>query len=304
MTKKYIRNRWSNEAEFRFAFENIIKLIEIGGKVESDNIKLDLTNGKLDLRGICLDGKKIKKMEFENIDFSFSSLKNSWIENSFFSKCDFNNVDFSDFSDHNNNFKECLFVGCKFNLAGIGYDGTKFIECRFENCKFVKTIFIRPEFKRVSFKNSKINNVDFNASSFEDCCFEGELKDVWFRGTFPSSSDCEYFGKPKINEMKNVSFEKAELNDLTFSDCCNLSTVKIKQSEILYNFDNWKKRLEFLMSEAQNWNSKERKETEIFANSYLIHAKNQEWQIINMNNLERDYGKGIALKIVDYLNKF
>jgi len=39
--------------------------------------------------------------------------------------------------------------------------------------------------------------------------------------------------------MKNVSLEKAELFDLTFSDNCELSTVLINNN-IYYKFDKWK----------------------------------------------------------------
>jgi uncharacterized protein YjbI with pentapeptide repeats len=304
MKKKYLIERWNVEPQLKLLLNKIIELFKIGGKFQVETIPVEVIEGTFDLRGINANDRKIIGCEFRNINFSFSSFDNTWIENSFFEKCLFDKVDFSDSSDHRNYFKECIFSACKFNYAAIGYDGTKFVNCIFENCKFTKTIFNRPEFVDVFFKNSQIKNIDFNASSFEHCSFEGELKDVWFRGGFPLHSDIEHFGKPKKNEMKNVSFENAELEDLTFSDDCDLSTVKIKNSYKYYKYDRWKERLEFLKSESQNWNDREKKETEIFVNACLGHAKNQEWYIINRNDIERYFGKDIALKIMNQLNSY
>jgi uncharacterized protein YjbI with pentapeptide repeats len=259
MSKITLTDRWRFEGILGRAFEKVTEIFQNGSKIQSEFIPAEFINGKIDIRGIKNEESKIKNCECTNIDFSFSSFKNCWIENSLFEKCLFKKVDFSDFSDHKNNFNECTFIECNFNSSGIGYDGSEFLECIFDNCKFTKTIFNRPEFIGVIFKNCRIKNIDFNASSFEDCSFEGELDDVWFRGGFPTKSQVEYFGEPKVNKMKNVSFENAELRDLTFSNNCDLSLVKINPSDKYYKFDNWKKRLEVLKSESSIWGDKEKK---------------------------------------------
>jgi len=149
-----------------------------------------------------------------------------------------------------------------------------------------------------------MKDIDFDASFFDNCIFEGELNDVWFRGGFPLHSDCDRFGVPKKNEMKNVSFEKAELKDLTFSDNCDLSSVRIKNNDKYYKYNHWEKRLEFLKSEISNWEEKEKKEAEIFSDVHLVHAKSQQWYIINREDMERNYGKEVAVKIINKLNRF
>ncbi|GGH16421.1 pentapeptide repeat-containing protein [Sphingobacterium alkalisoli] len=303
MTKKYLIERWEVEPQLRFILNKINDLLK-GGNVQSRINTYEFVDGKLDLRGIIINERTIAKLELQNADLTFSSFKDCWIENSLFEKCNFEKVDFSKFSDHKNIFKECYFKNCKFNYASLGDGGTSFSECVFEDCNFFKTIFIRPEFVGVSFKNCKINSIDFFGSSFESCCFEGNLKDIWFRGGFPLQVDYSNYGIPKRNEMKNVSFVNAELEDLTFSDNCDLSSVKIKSSDKYYKYERWKERLEFLKMEDRNWSDKEKKEAEIFANTYLVHAKNQEWHIINREDVERDHGKDIALKIINHLNNF
>jgi uncharacterized protein YjbI with pentapeptide repeats len=280
MKKNIIIERWQAEPHLRLVFNKITELLKKGGKIQLEAPLLERMEGKIDLRGIGLDEKKIVNSEFNNFDFSFSTFTYSWIENSIFEKCHFYKVDFSNFSDHQNSFKECYFI----------------------DCKFTKTIFTRPEFVNVVFRNCRIINIDFSASSFESCTFEGKLKDVWFRGGFPLQSDNISFGNPKKNEMKNVSFENAELEDLTFSDNCDLSTIKINSSNIYYLFNRWKERLELLKLEHLNWDDKDKKEAGIFTRVHLVHAIKQDWYIINRNDVERDYGKEVAVRILKQLN--
>ncbi|MDM1039228.1 hypothetical protein HX057_02840 [Myroides odoratimimus] len=46
----------------------------------------------------------------------------------------------------------------------------------------------------------------------------------------------------------------------------------------------------------------EQREIEIFINVYSVHAQNQEWYILNIEDVEIEYGKEIAYKIVSFLN--
>ncbi|GEP96526.1 pentapeptide repeat-containing protein [Chitinophaga cymbidii] len=304
MLKKDITKRWEIEHNMRIVIEEVMQLFQSGGELQRKISSFGLIEGKADFRGINAKGKRINKCLFENVDFSFSSFKSTWVENSKFDTCRFYKVDFSDFSDHGNMFKECVFIDCKFNKAGIGYNGSSFSNCFFEMCNYSKAIFIRTEYVASFFKDCRIKNIDFNASSFEDCIFEGLLDDVWFRGGFSLKSDYEYYGLPKVNEMKNVSFEKAELKDVTFSNNCDLSTVRIDSDGQYYKYNNWKMRLEFLNLRMSMLKEGEKKEVLFFVNTHLVHAKDQDWYIINIDDLERDYGKNVASEIINGLNNF
>ncbi|WP_158960975.1 pentapeptide repeat-containing protein [Myroides fluvii] len=304
MSKSKLIERWELDVNLYYAFNQINQLLTKGGKLTLKSVPLDLIDGKLDVRGLKLNGNIIKKLDVQHADFSFSSFDKCWIEKSSFNNCYFEKVDFSHFSDHKNVFHSCVFKDCKFNYTALGYDGTKFSTCIFENCTFTKAIFSRPEFVDIIFKNCRLKAIDFNASSFENCFFEGELNDVWFRGDFPLQSDYMIFGKPKKNEMKNVSFEKAYFRDLTFSDNCDLSTVKIKNFDKYYRFNRWKERLLFLESNIHNWSEKEKYEAGVFVSIYMVHAQNQDWYIFNIEDVERDYGKEVAFKIINKLSEF
>ena len=73
--------------------------------------------------------------------------------------------------------------------------------------------------------------------------------------------------------MKNVSFEEAVLEYPTFSNNCDLSSVKLPKTGNYKFFDFWEKRLEHLYSKANQWSKNEQKEAEIFAKVRLVHAK-------------------------------
>lgn len=262
----------------------------------------ETVDGRADCRGFKSEGKPIKNVEFRDLDFTFASFAHSRIEDSLFSNCLFVNADFSDFRDHGNRFERCKFVSVKFNGAYIGYRGSEFLDCRFEQCKFAKSLFVRAEFTNVDFVNCRLRGIDFDASSFKNSSFSGELRDVWFRGGFALPDEEQRFGKPRPNKMENVSFEHAELSDLTFSDNCDLSTVRIDQTGKVFLFDKWRQRLERLKSEFISWEDAEQKEADIFTFAYLVHADNQDWHIISAEEVERDHGKDVATKIITCLN--
>lgn len=292
MKNNEIINRWKN-----IIVNDILKNNTILSPFEN------FTN-KVDLRGISFKQEKLKGFTFNNIDFSHSSFKGAWLEKNEVKQSIFIDVDFSEISDKNNIFVECLFIRCKFNKSVIGYSGSKYSKCVFTNCDFAKSIYIRPEFSECNFENCKIKNIDYNASSFESCNFEGILDNIWFRGGFPLPSDTEMYGKATPNMMKDVSFLKADLIEIIYSNNCDLSTIVIPDKGIYYKYDNWSKRLDYLLSNISKFEQNMKTEIEIFVNSYLIHAKNQEWYIINRNDLENEYGSSIAEQIIEILNSW
>ncbi len=302
MSKIDLTKRWT-VANIKVV-NDIMESIQNNQEFRCKSSPFGFIEGKIDFRGIDADQTRMRKCVFEDTDFSFSSFQSARIEDIKFVRCHFYKVNFSNFSEHGNHFNACTFIDCKFNYGILGYGGTHFVSTVFEKCNFTKSDFIRAEFVGSIFKDCRMKGIDFNASSFDDCIFEGELSDVWFRGGFALPSEYEYYGLPKKNEMKNVSFEKAELKYLTFSDNCDLSSVRIKNDGKHYKYDRWGKRLEFLKSAIGNWEEEERKEAEIFADVHLVHAKNQQWYIINREDEEISYGKELAIKIIDQLNRF
>lgn len=257
----------------------------------------------IDKIGSDLSNMKIEKQTFKYVDFSNSTFKMSWIEKSTFENCIFNKVDFSEFTDHQNIFSNCQFKDCNFNYASIGHKGTKYDHCNFINIKTKKTNFIRPEFTFINFQNCKIKGVDFFGSSFENCIFEGLLDDVWFRGGFPLKSDEKSFGKPKKNTMLNVSFENAEICDIALSNDCDLSTVIMPKDENYLLYNNWLKRLEYLQLKAKSLPENIRKGAEFYAEVFLVHAKSQNWQIVNKKDIVRDHGEEVANEIIKILSE-
>lgn len=265
-----------------------------------------LDSDLIDFRGYPAHRILIKDVTLKDIDLSYADFSSSWIEANRFENCLFENTDFTDSSDHGNKFEECIFQNCKFRLAVLGYDGSQFRNCVFRKCEFQRANFIRTEFVNTDFIGCRLKGIDFGASSFDNCKFEGLLEDVWFRGTFPLESDIIEFGQPKLNKMLNVSFENADLVDLTISDGCDLSTVRLKENGRYVKYDNWLKRLQFLEKAAASWADSDAQENaERFAWVGMVHAKKQDWNILNLDDLEKSYGGSeVARTIIDTLNSY
>ena len=248
--------------------------------------------------------QKVIKKELKGGSYIGPKFRNAWIENCLFDNCMFEKADFSHIADHGNIFNNTSFKTCKFQRAAIGYKGTRYDSCTFENCNFTGAIFIRGEFNNCHFLNCKLNGLDFNACSFEYCLFEGKLVDVWFRGGYGYSYGDKEFGIAKRNQMLNVSFEKAVLEDLTFSNECDLSTIKLPQSGSYLLFDNWMKRLTYLQSYPSILKGEDEKETEIFINSCLVHAPTQHWYLLNEMELKNEFGSIAADWIIEGLKAY
>ncbi|MDD4673996.1 MAG: hypothetical protein PHI03_13790 [Bacteroidales bacterium] len=304
MTSKILKNRWIGNNDAKEALDEIKLLFRNGGMFKNEHSPFGLTkDGLIDFRGIDLRQQQIKKIKIKNIDLSHSQFGNAWIENSVFETVNFENVDFTEISERGNLFHNVKFSNCKFNKAGIGYEGSQYLHCLIEKSSFTKTVFIRGEFVNTQFIDCKLKGVDFNASSFENCSFVGRLEDVWFRGGYAYPSDDANFGKAKKNQMRNVSFSGAILEGVNFSNGCDLSTVQLPSTNNYILFNNWEKRLEHLKEVIKEWSTPQRKEAEIFSSSFLVHAKTQDWFIVNIEELQRDFGVDVASNIIIELNK-
>lgn len=134
--------------------------------------------------------------------------------------------------------------------------------------------------------------MDLQASSFENCEFIGKLENVWFRGGFPTDSLKKEFGFAKPNKMLNVSFEKAILHDITFSDNCDLSTLILpKQGKYLF-FDNWDEQLNMILDKGTtNQPVNIANEIASFVAIYKVHSEKQKYYILNIEDLLREYSE-------------
>ncbi|UUC44159.1 pentapeptide repeat-containing protein [Flavobacterium cerinum] len=295
--------RWEADKDSVTCHEKIVKKLQSGSILsETETPFKVLVNGYLDFRGIHIGGLVIKKNKLKNIDFSESYFAGAWIEKTEFIDCIFDKTDFTNFSDHGNIFKGVLFERCKFTKAAMGYNGSKYENCIFRNCDFTRSVHTRTEYNNCEFINCKLKGIDFSGSSFEDCVFEGKIEDVWFRGGFPLQSDDSYFGKPRPNKMKNVSFEHAELIDLAISDNCDLSTIKMPLEGNYLLLDDWRERLSKLEKNGKELLQNDRKEFELFITVRKVHAAKQDWMILNRDDLEREHGLTVALVIFNELS--
>jgi len=304
MSANYMRKRWFDSPETQSAVVNILQAVKKGGRVEARSSPFaSLENGLADFRGIDFSGLKIEKVNFDKIDLSFSSFKDSWLRGNSFDNVKFEKADFSEVSEGASIFNSAEFLQCSFNRAVVGYDGSRYDNVLFDSSSFRKTGFIRGEFTNCVFSSCKLKGSDFFASSFEDCTFEGILEDVWFRGGYDVSYADEEFGIAKKNQMKNVSFENAVLYGVHFSNDCDLSTIRLPKAKGYHLFDNWYKRLLHLSETIIEWPSEQNHEAGIFARSHLVQAKNQNWYVINASELDEEAGEETAGKILAVLNE-
>jgi|CXWL01.1.fsa_nt_gi uncharacterized protein YjbI with pentapeptide repeats len=307
MSYKKLATRWRISVENDLAGEKIFNVFKHGGVLSMDHSPFGrLGSDLIDFKGYNAIQILVKDVVLKDIDLSYADFSSSWMQANRFENCLFEKTDFSDIADHGNTFSHCVFKKCDFKLAVLGYEGSQYKNCTFKACSFQRTNFIRAEFVSTDFVDCRLKSIDFSGSSFENCKFEGLLDDVWFRGTYGYESYFTEFGQPKPNKMDNVSFENADLRNPAFSDGCDLTTVKVKNDGRHFKFDNWLKRLQFLEKEIENWEDGHHKnEAAIFVKVYLVHAPKQDWNIINLEDLERSYGGAdVAHKIIGILNSY
>jgi len=249
------------------------------------------SSGLLDLRGLSFpDQAELRKIVFRNADISGAQFNGAWIE-----RCTFENVRsdeaaWKNVAEHGSTFAECMFNKTNFRDAILGYKGSHFRRCRFTNANFQKAQFIRPEFDDCIFKDCRFANVDFSASSFEQCEFFGEVRGVWFRGGFALPSQRERFGTPRPNRMLNVSFARATLIDVTFSNNCDLSSVVPPTDSDHRLVFEWKDCLLKLQAAVQSWPTDEKIAGELFCKTHLTHAETQDSYIVSFIDLIEVYG--------------
>ena len=252
-------------------------------------------DGLLDFRGLCLpETAELRRVSFGPADFSASSWARVWLERSRFDRADFAGASFQVIGDHGNEFLSCRFSRTSFRGGVLGYRGSRFVSCAFDRADFSRALFVRPEFDDCEFRDCKLNGCDFNGASFERCRFMGELRDVWFRGGFALPADMSEYGVPRANRMTDVSFEGACLREATFSNGCDLSSVRIPKDGYHQLCAQWSQRLKILQEIARTWGPEARSAGSAFAAIHLVHARTQDWFILNRRDLDEEYGRDVA----------
>ncbi|NJO92569.1 MAG: hypothetical protein HC831_29080 [Chloroflexia bacterium] len=303
MTISLLKNRWFSSVESKNSLKKIFDALKKGKKVKNEYSPFGkLKNGFSDFRGINFIKRDINNAIFEDSDLSYCNFDGTWIKDSSFSNVLFERAILTNISELGNTFKNVLFKNCNFKGSFIGYNGSFYENCIFENSNFITTGFIRGKFENCRILNCRLKNVDFYVTSFKNCFFRGLLEDTWFRGEYPYPSDIKEFGKATRNEMKNVSFEEAELIGVNFSNNCDLSTILLPNSGNYKLFDNWKQKLDNLKKDIEKWPEHLKKEANIMVDSFLIHANKQNCFILNIDEIENSFGTEISVRALNILN--
>ena len=263
--------------------------------------------GRLDLRGFAFPEATfltdMRRLTFRFTDFTGGVLKRTHIEGSTFSDVLFDSCSLRNIAEIGNTFEKCTFRSVSLRGAVLGYRGSRFTQCHFDQADFIQAGFIRPEFDDCDFVNCTFSGIDFKAASFERCEFRGEVRGVWFRGGFPSRSLEEQWGIPRPNKMTGVSFQKAKLFELTFSDGCDLSTVVPPDDGRHALFDRWPEHVETVFEQSRAWQEPCRRQGEVFYIAFETHAKNQDWYLIGVDDVMNQFGKECGMKIWEALAK-
>ncbi|CAN5911157.1 hypothetical protein BH11VER1_BH11VER1_13620 [soil metagenome] len=295
---KQLENRWQEDAG-----KNFLDRLTLGGRSGngfsvSESPFGMTTDGRLDLRGLRLAEKtELRKVTFSPSDLGAASWKGIWLERCTFNESSFVGAGFQKIAEHGNIFTNCTFLKSSFREAAIGYRGSRFENCTFDGVDFSRAVFVRPEFDGCEFHHCKLDGCDLNGSSFERCRFVGTLRGVWFRGGFAHPNDLSRHGHPRPNRMAEVSFESAALRDVTFSNGCDLSSVRPPNDGHHVLVAQWSEKLQNLQNQSFSWSENQRKAASAFASTNLVHARTQDWFILNRDDLETEFGDDISGRI-------
>jgi uncharacterized protein YjbI with pentapeptide repeats len=103
-----------------------------------------------------------------------------------------------------------------------GSSGPLVSDCAFIESQMVQSAYGHPLFRRCHF-NLLLDRAMFDGAEFEDCTFEGTLRNVWFDRTH---HDPNPVVARRINTMKNVDFSRARMVSVSFMGI-DLSSVTL-----------------------------------------------------------------------------
>lgn len=298
-----LRKRWSSDSGRDF----VEKLTRAGRSGNGYEIRespfgtLDTSN-RLDLRALALPERtELRRIVCSWADFSGGIFKHVWIENCAFTNISFDDSLFQIVGEKICTFESCDFRNTNFRRAVLGNNGSHFRKCLFERADFIQAGFIRPEFDNCCFESCTFSGVDFWAASFMECEFRGDLRGVWFHGEYRVPSYIEQFANARPNRMERVSFERAKLFDVTFSDRCDLSSVIPPNDGRHALLDKWPERIGSVHALSQGWPEPCKKEGELFFNAFKTHAQKQDWYLIGLDDLINRHGTTSGTKIWEAL---
>lgn len=256
--------------------------------------------GRADFRGFSpATLRGVKRACLASIDFSFCNLKNVRITDCTFRNVEFSNGLMQELEDECNQYHDCHFRETRFRGSLFGIKRSVFNSCIFNRCDLAGLRFGIVEFNNCRFDNCELKGVDFGASSFVEVEFIGKLEDVWFRGRDPFVEFTEgVTAQPRTNEMSGVSFAKAELWDVTFSDNCRLSNVVLPMDGDHHYFDRWSERLKSALEIIHGWNDSR---SHNFVAAYVSHAKKQTEYILNCKALIAELGTEKGKQVLETL---
>ncbi len=299
---KQLVTRWQIAAGKDFV-DRLTTMARSGNGFSVTESPFGLTEGGLlDFRGLRVGEKaQLRRVVFGPTDFGAALFKGVWLERCTFYNSKFDGTGFQKMSEHGNEFVDCSILKSSFREAALGYRGSRFLKCTFDCVDFSRAIFARPEFDGCAFYHCKLDGCDLNGSSFDHCRFVGSLRNVWFRGGFAHPNDVVEYGQPRVNQMVEVSFESACLRDVTFSNGCDLSSVKPPTDGHHALIAQWPEKLRNLQDRSKNWPAAASKAANAFATSNLVHARTQAWYILNRDDLEGEFGSVVASLIWESL---
>jgi len=310
--KGELKKRWESEPGFGF-----VEMLERWGRsgngyeVRESPFGVVPETGRVDLRGLAFPEATflidMRRLIFRFADFTGAVLNRTHIEACTFSDVLFDMCSLRHIAEIGNTFENCSFRSASFRGAGLGHRGSRYKQCRFERADFIQAGFIRAEFDDCLFDSCIFGGIDFSASSFERCEFRGEVRGVWFRGSYDISV-FEQFANPRPNRMTCVSFKKAKLFDVTFSDGCDLSSVIPPDDGRHALFDRWPERIKSLFEQSRAWPEPCKTAGEVFFRSHVAHPrrdgtfpKTQEWYLLGLDDLMNQFGEEAGAKIWEAL---
>lgn len=300
MNRKF-SERWQNGAALSYV-QYLIEAPKLGHPVRDFISPLGLTEaGKQDFRGLTLPRNiRCTNYRFENADLSHAVLEHVTTSGWVISGCDFEGASLRETIPWGSTFVACNFTRASFHGGGLGFKGGRYEHCVFDRANFTNALFDRPEFDDCEFRNCKLNACDFNAASFEDCRFSGLVENVWFRGTYGPFSATS--GPARPNLMRNVSFENADLRDLTFSEWCDLSTITLPRQGRYTLVPDLTAKMTALDEAAVAWPTTIIKEIDAFREIFRRQAERQDWYLFRHDDLSRYCSKAAQERVWEVLS--
>ncbi len=263
---------------------------------------------KIEANGHSLSQKfgtlKLKNVNVESIDFSYTDISYSWWQKCNVSNCLFEETKAKEIHVIASDFSNCIFR--KANLCysfineNIGSNSGSFRKVEFIETNLNECIFYFPIIENCVFVDCNLVATNFNGSRIKNCKFKGKVDNPWFKG-YPinvHNSSLLFFNrinsKDYLNPMENVDFSEAELIGVSFSHGIDLSKCSFPKDESKYILVRNLKTVYARAKEiiGRDWQSEDvRKGIHIIDNIYFsLDHQNQSMDIID-KELLTDHGK-------------